>query len=71
VVETMPTQQAPAGTLAIVTDMGRSYPLAEPKLLEVLGYAGIQPIRMPAGLLARIPQGSGLNPSAAMRQTNS
>jgi type VII secretion protein EccB len=70
VVETMPTQQAPAGTLAVVTDLGRSYPLADPKLLEVLGYAGIQPIRMPAGLVARIPQGSGLNPSAAMRQTS-
>jgi hypothetical protein len=68
VVEAMPTAQAPAGTISLVTDMGRNYPLADPKLLEVLGYSTAVPVRIPAGLIARIPQGPGLDPAAATRQ---
>jgi type VII secretion protein EccB len=71
VVEAMPSAQAPAGTISVVTDLGRNYPLGDPKLLEVLGYAGVQPVRIPAGLVARIPQGSGLNSPAALKQTTS
>jgi hypothetical protein len=65
VVEAMPTDRAPAGTLSVVTDLGRAYPLAKPELLDVLGYKGVVPIRMPATLITRIPQGSGLSPTAA------
>ncbi|HEY0448953.1 type VII secretion protein EccB [Actinophytocola sp.] len=68
VVESMPSEDAPRGTLMVVTDMGMSYPLADQKVLEVLGYAGIEPVRMPAGLVARIPMGSGLSHEAAMRR---
>jgi hypothetical protein len=70
VVEAMPSGKAPAGTVSVVTDLGRSYPLADPKLLDVLGYEGVQPVRIPAGLVARIPQGSGLDPAAAGRQVS-
>lgn len=68
VVESMPSGDAPAGTLMVVTDQGISYPLAEPKVLDVLGYGGVRPVRMPAGLVARIPLGSGLSHDAALRR---
>ncbi|MFI5713017.1 type VII secretion protein EccB [Kribbella sp. NPDC051620] len=68
VIEAMPSDRAPAGTLSLITDLGRSYPMADPKVLEVLGYAGVQPVKIPSGLVARIPQGSGLDPAAAIRQ---
>jgi type VII secretion protein EccB len=65
VIEVMPTDHAPAGTVAIVTDMGRAYPLADPAVLEVLGYQNVSPVQVRAELVSRLPQGSGLNPSAA------
>lgn len=68
VVESMPSQDAPMGTLMVVTDQGISFPLAEPKVLGVLGYGGVEPVRMPAGLVARIPLGSGLSHEAALRR---
>lgn len=65
VVEAMPADRAAAGTISIVTDLGRAFPLAEPEVLETLGYQGVTPIRIPATLITRIPQGSGLNPTTA------
>jgi hypothetical protein len=67
VIEAMPSDRAPAGTISVVTDMGRSYPLAEPDVLAILGYSGVTPVKIPALLVSRIPQGSGLNPAAATR----
>ncbi|HET6294633.1 MAG TPA: type VII secretion protein EccB [Kribbella sp.] len=67
VVEAMPSDQAPVGTVSVVTDMGRAYPLADPKVLEALGYGGVTPVRLPSQLVARIPQGSGLDPVAATK----
>jgi len=67
VVEAMPSDQAKAGTISVITDLGRAYPLSDPKVLESLGYKGIQPLRIPAQLVARIPQGSGLDPTAAIQ----
>ncbi len=69
VVEAMPSAQAPAGTLTVVTDMGRRYPLASPDVLKMLGYPSARPVRLPAGLVARLPEGPSLDPSAARRQT--
>ncbi len=66
-VEAMPSSTAPAGTIVLVTDMGRAYPLAAPDLLDILGYGASKPVRLPAGLISRIPQGPGLNPSTATR----
>ena len=68
VVEVMPSDQAPAGTYAVVTDLGRAYPLGSPDILDSLGYRGIPPVRIPAGLMARVPQGPGLDHASALRQ---
>ncbi|ADB29876.1 protein of unknown function DUF690 [Kribbella flavida DSM 17836] len=69
VVEAMLSDQAPAGTVSVVTDLGRAYPLSDPKVLDTLGYNGVQPVRIPSALVARIPQGPGLDPVAASRPT--
>ncbi|MFY1688251.1 type VII secretion protein EccB [Plantactinospora sp. WMMB782] len=69
VVESMPGPDAPAGTVLVVTDLGVGHPVAEPKVLEVLGLGGIRPARIPANLVARIPIGSGLSHESALRRT--
>ena len=56
----------PTGTYAVITDLGRIYPLADADVLGTLGYEGVTPVRMPASLLARIPQGPGLSHEAAL-----
>ncbi len=68
VVEATQTRETPRGTLMVVSDLGVAYPLGEPKVLEVLGYGGVTPVRMPAGLVARIPIGSGLSHAAALQR---
>jgi type VII secretion protein EccB len=65
VVEARQSAQAPGGTVSVITDMGRAYPLPDPKLLDALGYGNVQPVPIPASLVARIPQGPGLDPAAA------
>ncbi|TDD61783.1 type VII secretion protein EccB [Kribbella antibiotica] len=69
VAEVMPSTRTPAGTLVVVTDVGRAYPLIDPDLLKLFGYDTTQPVRFPAGLVARIPQGPGLDPVRALRPT--
>lgn len=64
-VEVMPSGQAAVGTLVLVTDQGRAHPLASREVLGILGYAGVAPVRLPAGLVSRVPLGSGLDPAAA------
>lgn len=68
-VEAMPSADAPAGTLTVITDMGRRYPVAEPEVLKMLGYGNARPIRLPGNLIARLPEGPGLDPLAAARQS--
>ena len=65
-VEVMPSAEAYAGTLVLVTDQGRAYPLAGAAVLDVLGYGGAQPVRLPAGIVSRVPMGSGLDPATAL-----
>ncbi|OZM71328.1 type VII secretion protein EccB [Amycolatopsis antarctica] len=65
-VEAMPSAQAPSGTVVLVTDQGRAYPLGGPKVPEILGYADAAPVRLPSGMVARLPQGTGLDRTAAM-----
>ncbi|GGI93885.1 hypothetical protein GCM10011581_33760 [Saccharopolyspora subtropica] len=62
-VEVMPSAEAYAGTLVLVTDQGRAYPLASPAVLDILGYGGVRPVRLPAGIVSRVPMGSGLDPA--------
>jgi type VII secretion protein EccB len=70
VVEARQSDQALTGTLSLITDMGRAYSLSDPKVLTSLGYDNIQPVPVPASLIARIPQGPGLNPTAALHPVN-
>jgi type VII secretion protein EccB len=67
-VEVMSAPEAPVGTIGLVTDLGVMYPLAGAGVLPMLGYEGLQPVRMPAGLVARIPTGQGLDPTTATHQ---
>ncbi|WP_405063922.1 type VII secretion protein EccB [Kribbella sp. NBC_01505] len=69
IAESMPSSRAPAGTILIITDMGRAYPLAAADLLKLFGYEGVPPVRLPANLIARIPESSGLDPATAVRPT--
>lgn len=68
-VESMPSAQSPTGTLTVVTDLGRRYPLATPQVQRMLGYETAHPIRLPAELITRLPEGPGLDPTTATHQT--
>jgi type VII secretion protein EccB len=65
-IEVMSSAGSPAGTPMIVTDQGRGYAMAGPEVLGILGYGDMAPVRLPASLVARLPQGSGLDPHAAL-----
>ncbi|WP_436501622.1 type VII secretion protein EccB [Actinokineospora sp. HUAS TT18] len=68
VVEAMPSAESRSGTLTVVTDMGRRYPVGASSVLKMLGYEGVPVVRLPASLVARVPEGPGLDPLAALRQ---
>ncbi len=61
-----PDQPAGQGTVALVTDQGRLFPLSDPEhVRQVLGYDGVAPARVAAPLAARVPRGPALDPAAA------
>ncbi|PXY22830.1 type VII secretion protein EccB [Prauserella muralis] len=64
VVEAMPSADAQAGTVVLVTDQGEAFPLAGREVLDMLGYGEVRPVRLPAAIVARVPMGSGLDPAA-------
>jgi hypothetical protein len=65
-----PDQPAGQGTVALVTDDGRLYPLAGPDhVRQVLGYDAAPPTRVAAPLAARMPRGPALDPAAARMPT--
>ncbi|GAB3435476.1 type VII secretion protein EccB [Actinophytocola sediminis] len=68
VVEAMPSAAAQVGTLTVVTDTGRRYPVVSPEVLASLGYGNVTPVRLPGGLIARLPAGPALDPTAAAQQ---
>lgn len=68
VVEAVQTADTPRGTFLVITDQGIAHPLASQQVLKVLGYDGVRPVRIPSGLVARIPVGSGLSHEAALKQ---
>jgi hypothetical protein len=49
-----------------VTDLGVRYPVPTAAVLGLLGYAGVSPVRLPAGLVALLPSGRALDPAAAL-----
>jgi type VII secretion protein EccB len=60
-----PTAPASTGTVSIVTDTGRRYPVASREVLAKLGYGGVTPRRVPSQLIALVPQGPSLDPARA------
>jgi hypothetical protein len=66
-VAAMPSPEAPAGTLNLVTDLGYRYPLASDEVPAMLGYGRVKPVRLPASLVVRLPSGPALDPEAAKR----
>ncbi|MFI9638986.1 type VII secretion protein EccB [Micromonospora sp. NPDC051925] len=65
VVESVAAPGADGGTVSVVTDLGRRYVLADGEVLGMLGYQGVTPMRLPAGLVSLVPAGSTLDPAAA------
>jgi type VII secretion protein EccB len=67
IVEAMPSPDARSGTLYLVTDQGERYPVATSQVLAILGYGDERPVRLPASLVVRIPEGPALSPQGAAR----
>jgi type VII secretion protein EccB len=66
VVEAVAAPDAPNGALCLVTDLGVRYPVPTRAVLGLLGYGGVAPVRLPAGLVALLPSGRALDPAAAL-----
>ncbi|MEU7760950.1 type VII secretion protein EccB [Micromonospora aurantiaca (nom. illeg.)] len=64
-VEAVSAPGATGGAVCVVTDLGRRYALTGADVPGMLGYAGVRPARLPAGLVDLLPAGSPLDPEAA------
>ncbi|MFG1721180.1 type VII secretion protein EccB [Micromonospora chalcea] len=64
-VEAVSAPGATGGAICVVTDLGRRYALTGAEVAGMLGYAGVRPARLPAGLVDLLPAGSPLDPEAA------
>ena len=64
-VESVSSAGAAAGSLHLVTDQGFRYALPGIEVAKMLGYRADRVIRVPAGLVDRIPVGPALSPEAA------
>jgi type VII secretion protein EccB len=62
-----PTAPVGSGTISIVTDAGTRYPIADADTVANLGYGGIKPRRLPAELVALLPEGPALDPVQARK----
>ncbi|MER7010308.1 type VII secretion protein EccB [Saccharopolyspora sp. NPDC000359] len=60
--------RAPGGAQYVITDQGVKYPLSSDEVAGVLGYAGVPAVPVPAELLALLPTGPALDPSAAAQE---
>jgi type VII secretion protein EccB len=65
VVESASAPGATGGALSVVTDQGVRYAVANRGVLAMLGYGSVQPVRVPANLVALLPAGRALDPDAA------
>jgi type VII secretion protein EccB len=72
VVSSSPSPSAPAGagTITLVTDTGLRYAVTSREALAKLGYGDITLTRVPAELVAMLPQGPALDPARAARTTD-
>jgi type VII secretion protein EccB len=64
-----PSAPAGTGTVSVITDTGRSFPLANRSLMTKLGYSGVKPAQIPSELVSMLPRGPSLDPARA-RQTD-
>jgi type VII secretion protein EccB len=64
-VMTSPT--ADSGPFYLIGDLGVRYAVPDPATLRLLGYPPEEAVGVPASLVARIPSGPNLDPSAALR----
>ena len=62
-----PTAPAGTGTVSIVTDAGLRFAIADAATLGYLGYEGVTPQRLPAELVALLPEGPALDPKRAVK----
>lgn len=58
---------APAGTVYLVTDTGRKYPVVDAAAVSALGYGSASRAAVAASLLALLPTGVPLDPAAAQQ----
>lgn len=65
VVEALASPAAPSGALSVVTDLGMRHEVAGAEVLTMLGFQNVQPLRLPASLVALLPAGRALDPAAA------
>jgi hypothetical protein len=56
------------GSICIVTDSGRRFTVPSQDVLGSLGYAGKEPVPIPAEVVASLPEGPLLDPAAAQSQ---
>lgn len=66
VVEAAASPGATGGAISVVTDLGRRHAVSDPQVLGMLGYGNVQPVRLPADLVALVPAGRSLDPAAAL-----
>ena len=66
IVESLAAPDSPNGALCLVTALGVRYPVPDAGVLGLLGYGGVAPVRVPAGLVALLPSGRALDPAAAL-----
>lgn len=64
-VQSTPSPEAPGGALSVVTDAGLRYPLSSPEVAGFLGYRLDKLVRLPAGVVDRLPAGPVLDPATA------
>ncbi|MGC4896690.1 type VII secretion protein EccB [Micromonospora sp. DT31] len=64
-VEAVAAPGATGGAVCVVTDLGRRYALTGADVPGMLGYTGVRPVRLPAGLVDLLPAGSPLDPESA------
>ncbi|KAA2266476.1 type VII secretion protein EccB [Solihabitans fulvus] len=66
-VSDQPAPNAPGGTSYLITDSGMKFPVSGQDAVRALGYGGVKPQGVATGLLALLPTGPALDPTAAQR----
>jgi hypothetical protein len=66
-VESLAGPDSPDGSLAVISDLGLRFAIPSGQVLGMLGYAGVDAVRLPAALVAIVPAGRALDPAAAVQ----